>query len=733
MVRKNEGTIDPPRGGYDAPAPFQVDELERGAFAERIYEILVSAPLSWSVRIGIHGEWGAGKTTVLERVAALAADAGHIPVSLSPWRAQHRDELWQQFLAELFDALEKNGIEIPGGWWDKLIAKVGPFQKAVKKFAAEFPHATAPLNLAYMFVERALSPEGELFQKLTKSLGERRVIFVIDDLDRSDPSILPDLFLALRDVLDTPGFSYLLAFDPKIVSQALAQLRPEIGDGKEFLEKLLDFSFDLPSVTDKQVQHLLTSEFKRFCCFADLRAAEDLLDVLPRNPRKLKRFVRHVAVLEDQAARHDPDELRWPLIYLCQLLRLESECLLYELLGSLDEAAIEILGVLSDEEDKKRDYKCWVDQLIKKCGIGADRAEYAKRLATSLLRRSGLTDIDQIRYSAEIWIKPHAITWKEFREMFAQWRAESDAFDLNGWAEVQRGPISRVAYELFDTAHSQRMRSLEDAAGSRGADAHVEHVDTATYALDLTVSLYVKGLSCVGERYFRNAKCFEKIFGISVKWGHFDAQETDRALREREKEAIVRCVDAGIDDPAKALTDLYQQRRSSLWGETFDEFGMLCIPKFEKSVATDIVKRLEIKDGIAPLLDAEGHIAEHHLILNPDSLLWSDDLFAKARETLDLASMSPEIHENAYWLLCLIAQKAHQGSGQSRKVSVNSHADVVQAIWRAAISRPIQFRMRKGMRDIRNRLIANGIPNDRLPAPDWLEEPDEGPGSQSKD
>lgn len=55
-----------PTTGYDAAqARQQEDDLDRWRFAAEIVEVVLATPSDWSVRIGIFGKWGEGKTTVL--------------------------------------------------------------------------------------------------------------------------------------------------------------------------------------------------------------------------------------------------------------------------------------------------------------------------------------------------------------------------------------------------------------------------------------------------------------------------------------------------------------------------------------------------------------------------------------------------------------------------------------------------------------------------------------------
>ena len=62
-------------------------------------------------------------------------------------------------------------------------------------------------------------------------------------------SLLPKLLLSLREILDLPGFTFVLAFDNEIVADGLVTANSAWGDGDSFLDKILDFHYYLPPIS----------------------------------------------------------------------------------------------------------------------------------------------------------------------------------------------------------------------------------------------------------------------------------------------------------------------------------------------------------------------------------------------------------------------------------------------------------------------------------------------------
>jgi hypothetical protein len=129
----------------------------------------------------------------------------------------------------------------------------------------------------------------------------------------------------LREVLDTPGYSYVLALDPVVVGKALGTYHSGFGNGREFLEKIIEFPRWLPDPSDDDLWRLVAAEARQYCDFVDLEALKRERDLFPRVPRQLKTFIRSFWSLKPELERHDADEIRWPLLVLTQLLRHVSQ------------------------------------------------------------------------------------------------------------------------------------------------------------------------------------------------------------------------------------------------------------------------------------------------------------------------------------------------------------------------------------------------------------------------
>jgi hypothetical protein len=315
--------------GYDSAQRLKKDDdLGRWRFAAEIAEVIRSTPTDWSARIGIFGKWGEGKSTILHFLEEMLKPEGNIVFYFTPWAVQELDELWAEFGKALLEALEQADLDVEPPWkvmTRKVQEKLGSTGLSeLGEGAAELFGKDKLYKSALGLVGKWLKPDGAQVKKIREGLGERRVIAFIDDLDRATPELLPKLLLSLREILDLPGFTFVLAFDNEIVADGLVTANKAWGDGQSFLDKILDFHYYLPPVSKSRKRLLLKSMLDRYAKFVPQDSIDPIEHLLPDNPRKLKRLVRGLVSLQPQIARHGTDELNWVEIWLAEMVRHES-------------------------------------------------------------------------------------------------------------------------------------------------------------------------------------------------------------------------------------------------------------------------------------------------------------------------------------------------------------------------------------------------------------------------
>lgn len=316
--------------GHDSPVYYRTDDLyDRWPVATAISRVIASSPISWSTRIGLFGHWGDGKTSVLNLLEKQQASTSNIVIRFSPWGASTEDEIWSGFTKALRGGLKRARANLPLHDKAKYFFRrnapwLGQGLSAAGKAAnAKAPGISAGTDFAAKLIEKHVKPSRKDAQAMADVLLGRRVIVLIDDLDRTDPKVIPKLLLALRDLLDFSQFTFVLAFDHRVVAKAITSHNPAWQNPESFLDKIIDFPFDLPAPTSLQVERLARDQFAKLCPFVPNSVLDTIIPLIPANPRRLKLLGRVIASTKDEAARHAQDEINWTVAIIYAMLRLE--------------------------------------------------------------------------------------------------------------------------------------------------------------------------------------------------------------------------------------------------------------------------------------------------------------------------------------------------------------------------------------------------------------------------
>src|SRR5262249_49909849 len=148
---------------------------------------------------------------------SMLRERGNIVFGFKPWAIQHWDDLWGDFGSRLSEALSAAKVPFDGSW--KKVAKdSGKWLETrgvsqIAETAAAFLGKDRIYNAAFGALSRWLRYDGAQIRAIREKLQDKRLVVLIDDLDRCAPNLIPQLLLSLRGLLDLPGFTFLLAFD----------------------------------------------------------------------------------------------------------------------------------------------------------------------------------------------------------------------------------------------------------------------------------------------------------------------------------------------------------------------------------------------------------------------------------------------------------------------------------------------------------------------------------------
>ena len=728
--------------GYDAPQHERRDDfLGRWRFAADVFGVAKETPKDWSVRLGIFAKWGEGKTTILRFIEGMAATEGYIPVWFAPWSARSWDNLWSEFAAAIVEALKAQSLA-PRSLKKLKFKLLGrKTQKHAEQVAKELSGLSAvakpAVGAGFAFLQQFLDVDGADFQTLLSELGGRRVIVFVDDLDRVDPRLVPQLLLALRELLDLPGFVFVLAFDDEIVSKALTVYHAAWDSGQAFLEKIIDFRFQVPGATPVRIQKLFAASLRIYCPFVDPGVTGQIADLLPLNPRKVKALIRHLAALQGEVQRYDANALNWVDIVIAQSLRLESEAFFDALLDAkrLEELTFSAFRARQDraESERKEDHEIELEDLLKEAEVSDDGTKKRIKMLMEAQRARGSSGF---RSMAGLSVRPRLITDKEFREAVDDWLKKHNITQFEDWLKnhaLQRSAdIRDVAEEFFAVLINHREARLEAAADVQAADDHVAALKGAQTALAL-----VREILFASGQWLRDLidtpPSFARVFDQAMKWLHFYRNPGEPETRAEERQFLIDVANAHRSRDADAYLDVLRP-----WSlEVTWDVGAVDAESAEKrsrlrldlisitapAVAESVLKSFEMPGGIRQFSEAKRKSAEKYILLNSNSPLWAEPMKSRFNAALDVAGKTSVGQDNLRALLDLLIQglrsQLEGASAEDIRVFLRDR-QFVPLLWSGVVAGRIQYRRQLEILKARAALIRDGAAESDLPIPEWL-------------
>jgi predicted KAP-like P-loop ATPase len=238
------------------------DRLGYARFAQSLARSIADLAPTEGIVLAVNGPWGSGKTSavnmIVEALGALATErpeGGEIlPIRFNPWWFSEQEDLVKAFFGELSAGFDK-----------KLSEKVGEgFRKVARRIASSRDLVVAGLGLvpggslvkdvagAAIGAVGGLAGSDKSLSQLRDELAadlraqDKRLLVIIDDVDRLPASEVRQIFRLVKSVADLPNVIYLLIFDREIAERAFEDRGNDLGP--KWHEKIVQAAFDLPPV-----------------------------------------------------------------------------------------------------------------------------------------------------------------------------------------------------------------------------------------------------------------------------------------------------------------------------------------------------------------------------------------------------------------------------------------------------------------------------------------------------
>lgn len=338
--------------GIGAEAPIRKtseDRLRRADFADRIAAVLSELSPREGRVFAIRGGWGFGKSSLKNLITErLDANKGADWLDFNPWQWGDADTitraLFSQIAARLgggyapgalarAEALRRYGALLTGGGASikgyagkTSLLSMMVTNASLVAIAAGIGFALPPVTRVAAFLLGAsivvpmlghvisfFAPDRtrDSLDKIRKDLEDRLrkldrpLVVFVDDIDRLEPDQIRMLLRQVKANANLPNIVFVLLFQHSIVERALDPVAD--NDGRAFLEKIVQASFDLPAVPVSMVHQLFAAELHELVGayattangFSESRWANVFVGCIQpmlRNLRDARRLISSIAV-----------------------------------------------------------------------------------------------------------------------------------------------------------------------------------------------------------------------------------------------------------------------------------------------------------------------------------------------------------------------------------------------------------------------------------------------------
>lgn len=228
------------------------DRLGYASFAKYLADSVCKMTVTEGFVIAVYGSWGSGKSTLLNFVVRYLQqkpdEEQPIIVPFNAWLFTGNQDITRRFFDQLHSVLTSVKY-VPRG----LRERIADFAKVISEIP--LPYAQAGKAVATLFNDQE-KEASELKEEVQDTVmqQQRRIVVVIDDIDRLPAEDIKQLFRIFKAIPNFTNVVYLLVFDKEVVSKALSETQEKSSEA--YLEKSIQVAFELPSPDKTSLRRL---------------------------------------------------------------------------------------------------------------------------------------------------------------------------------------------------------------------------------------------------------------------------------------------------------------------------------------------------------------------------------------------------------------------------------------------------------------------------------------------
>ena len=242
------------------------DLLDREKVAEHFVKAILNLDRRKGVTTSVFGPWGSGKTSFINLVAEQLKKQCDV-LEFNPWMFHGTKQLIKSFFDEISAQMisKERGTNLTriGNLfrkYGKYLSSIVPLISRMLAYLNGCPKLQPILTAINSYIRKKFRKEisadpRKLRKRIETALNNRHdrpIIVIIDDIDRLPASEIRDVFQLVRLTASFPNLIYIVVCDRNQVEEALGKQGLSLS-GRQYLEKIVQFPFDLPKLSRIQI------------------------------------------------------------------------------------------------------------------------------------------------------------------------------------------------------------------------------------------------------------------------------------------------------------------------------------------------------------------------------------------------------------------------------------------------------------------------------------------------
>jgi KAP-like P-loop domain-containing protein len=257
-------------GVFEPIRDVDFDHLGRYQFARRLLK-RVSA-LDCSSAVGLYGGWGVGKTSILNLMTTINEQDRSSPLEkplleyIDVWPYEVSGDLALPILVQMRQWMAIIDPAIYSVNWRKIfgvLAQAGT-DLVLRKFVGlnlsdvkEYAENIKALEILVDDIRGAQDAFCDLAELISKAHQNRRIVFLVDNLDRCSPENVVRLLESVKNFLHAPNCVWVFAMDAGVIASYIDhKYDGTLMDGNSYLDKIVPEQYHIPPISDRDMTKL---------------------------------------------------------------------------------------------------------------------------------------------------------------------------------------------------------------------------------------------------------------------------------------------------------------------------------------------------------------------------------------------------------------------------------------------------------------------------------------------